>query len=159
VEALIFSTDGKLLLHKRGKGCRDEIGKREGIGGGFEESDENFLNALNREIKEEVGQDAQIEVDSFFEIRKDTVRDVKANQEQHRIIISYLCTYIGGELKIMEPHKNEGFSFVDIHTVEEKTLSSSAFSALQSLKKNQLSTYDPSKYAVYQMAEYALQDS
>ena len=134
VEALIFSEDGKLLLHKRGKGCRDEIGKLEGIGGRFEEADGNFLDAIKREIREEMGEEAQIEVGSFFEIRKDAVRDVKNDHEQHWIIVSYLCKYIGGALKIMEPHKNEGFFFVDIHAVDETTLSSSALSALQSLR-------------------------
>ena len=146
------------MLHKRGKGCRDEIGKLEGIGGRFEESDGDFLNALNREIKEEVGEEAQIEVGTFFEVRKDTVRDVKDNKEQHRIIVSYLCKYQGGELTITEPHKNEGFVFVDIHTIDEKTLSSSALSAIQSLRKNQLLRYDPSRHTVYQMLEYALQE-
>lgn len=135
MEALIFSDEGKLLLHKRGKGCRDEIGKLEGIGGRFEESDETFLSALKREIREEVGEEAQIEMTSFFEVRKDTIRDMKNNQEQHWIIISYLCKYLRGELKIMEPHKNEGFFFVDLSTVDEKILSSSTVSALQSLKR------------------------
>ena len=134
VEALIFSSDGKLLLHKRWQWCRDEVGKLEGIGGRYEKEDETFLNAVKREIREELGDKAQITIKSFFWVKKDTVWDIKNNQEKHWVIISYLCDYIGGELLIMEPRKNEGFHFIDIHTVDETLLNSSTMSVLPLLR-------------------------
>jgi ADP-ribose pyrophosphatase YjhB (NUDIX family) len=136
VEGLIFSSNLEWILIKRGKGCRDEIGKLEGIGGRFE-NDNTFEDALQREIQEEVGKNAEIVILSFFEIRKDTVWDIKSSKEKNWIIIFFVCKYKSGELKIMEPAKNDGFFFKNLSDIDVKELSSSASSAYQSIIKRQ----------------------
>jgi 8-oxo-dGTP pyrophosphatase MutT (NUDIX family) len=134
VEGLVFDRDFRWILMKRGKGCRDEIGKLEGIGGGFE-NDANFRSALEREIKEEVGTHADIRIISFFEVRKDTV-DVPGsagNMKKHWIIVSFICFLHGGQLRIVEPAKNEGFVFKQLDAIDKAELSSSAMAAFNSL--------------------------
>ena len=134
VEALVFDTSCKWILMERGSGCRDEIGKLEGIGGRFED-DSSFEDALKREISEEVGDDALINIIDFFEVRRDTV-DVPGSidNKKHWIIISFICIHKSGELKICEPTKNNGFFHVSIDEVNPSSLSSSAESALVSLR-------------------------
>ncbi len=48
---------GKLLLHKRSKNCRDEVGRWH-VGGGSMEFGEDFEETVKREIKEEYCTDA-----------------------------------------------------------------------------------------------------
>ena len=55
-----FDKDNKIIFQRRGPGCRDEVLKLETIGGRVKESDIDFKSALNREIVEEVGTDANI---------------------------------------------------------------------------------------------------
>lgn len=136
VEGLIFSSNLEWILMKRGKGCRDEIGKLEGVGGRLK-NDNTFIEALQREIQEEVGENAEIIILSFFEIRKDTVWDVRLNKEKNWIIISFVCSYKNGELKIMEPTKNDGFFFKKLSDINVNELSSSSCSAYQSIIKRQ----------------------
>lgn len=54
VTCVFFCHDGKgnLLLHKRSKNCRDEVGCWD-VGGGSMEFGEEFEDAVRREIKEE----------------------------------------------------------------------------------------------------------
>ncbi len=51
---VFYCHDGKgnLLMHKRSKNCRDEIGKWD-VGGGSVEFGESFEEAVRREVKEE----------------------------------------------------------------------------------------------------------
>jgi ADP-ribose pyrophosphatase YjhB (NUDIX family) len=134
VEALVFDSSSKWILMERGPGCRDEIGKLEGIGGRFED-DSNFKDALKREISEEVGDNAQINILDFFEVRRDTVEVPGSKTEKkHWIIVSFICVHKAGELKICEPTKNNGFFHVSIDEVDPSSLSSSAASALLSLR-------------------------
>ena len=105
VEGLIFDENFQWILHERGEGARDEVGKLEGIGGRFE-GEATFRDTLEREIREEVGLKAQIEILGNFEVRLDTVVVPDSNKERHWVIVSHLCRLIGGELEIREPHKN-----------------------------------------------------
>jgi NUDIX domain. len=136
-EAIIFDSNMRWVLMKRGVGCRDEIGKLEGVGGSVEEQDESFRGTVKREIKEEAGKDVEVEIIDFFEVREDTVEPAKSEgNEKHWIIVSYLCKLKSGEPKIMEPEKNEGYYRKDIHKIDPEKLSSSSTSALQSLQNN-----------------------
>ena len=51
---VFYCHDGKgnLLMHKRSKNCRDEVGKWD-VGGGSVEFGESFEEAVRREVKEE----------------------------------------------------------------------------------------------------------
>lgn len=55
---VFYCHDGKgnLLMHKRSKNCRDEVGKWD-VGGGSVEFGESFEEAVRREVKEEYGLD------------------------------------------------------------------------------------------------------
>lgn len=133
VEALIFDAAGRWILMERGADCRDEIGKLEGIGGKFE-NDPNFREALAREIREEVGDEANIEILNYFETRKDTV--YVNDSPKHWIIVSYLCLLKSGELKICEPGFNKGFYRYFPDEIQPAKLSSSAKAAFESIKKD-----------------------
>lgn len=61
-----FDKENKIIFQRRGPGCRDERLKLETIGGRVKESDNDFRNALKREIIEEVGEEANIEIDEFI---------------------------------------------------------------------------------------------
>lgn len=137
VEALVFDSSDNWILMERGPGCRDEIGKLEGIGGRVE-NDSDFRSALKREIVEEVGNNARIDILRFFEARKDTVEVPNSliNEKKHWVIISYICFLRSGELVISEPEKNHGFIRVSIEEIDPFKLSSSAASALISLKRS-----------------------
>ena len=133
VEALIFDAAGQWILMERGSRCRDEIGKLEGIGGKFE-NEANFREALVREIGEEVGNEANIEILSYFETRKDTV--YVNDSAKHWIIVSYICLLNSGELKICEPRFNNGFYRFSLDEIQPAKLSSSAKAAFESIKSD-----------------------
>lgn len=136
-EAIIFDQDKQWLLMKRGPACRDEIGKLEGIGGSVEDQDETFQDTVKREIREEAGDDVEVEIIDFFEVRKDTVEPAQTDgDEKHWIIVSFICQLKSGDPKIMEPEKNTGYYRKSINEVDTEKLSSSSKSAVQSLKEN-----------------------
>src|SRR6266581_9014365 len=71
VEALIFTREGKLLLEKRGRGCRDEIGKLEGVGGSLD-NDDNLVEKLREEVEQELAAHTggvEIKIERLLEIR------------------------------------------------------------------------------------------
>lgn len=76
VEGLVFNSNYEWILeHRGGKAC-DEVGKYEGIGGRFE-NDKSFREALEREIREEVGDDADIRILRFLEVKHDIVNKIR----------------------------------------------------------------------------------
>lgn len=127
-EALLFDRQMKWVLMKRGPECRDEVGKLEGIGGEVEDQDDSFREAVRREIEEEVGEKAGIEIVDFFEVRKDV-----PDSGETWLVVSFICILNSGELRVMEPGKNEGFHRVDVEEIDPGKLSSSAKSARESL--------------------------
>jgi len=61
-----FDKENRLILQRRGPECRDERFKLEGIGGGVKATDADFRSALQREIIEEVGSNANIKIEEFI---------------------------------------------------------------------------------------------
>ena len=135
VEGLIFDNAGYWILHRRGPGCRDEQYKLEGIGGSIAKG-EDFHHALKREIIEEVGTLAKVDIIGVMEVRKDTVFDRRLNRTVTWIIVSFLCKYSNGELLRMEPDKNLGYEKFHITKIPQDELSSSSRSAYLTLKRN-----------------------
>ena len=136
VEGLVFNNDSQWIMMHRGGKARDEIDKLEGIGGRFE-NEPTFREALLREIKEEVGGDADIRIVGFLEVKHDTVTKIEEGVERkkHWIVVSYLCKHMGGTLKIMEPHKCIDFVYIDELDVDPSRLSSSAQKSLKTLRE------------------------
>jgi len=134
VEGLVFDEDFQWILIRRGPGCRDEQYKLEGIGGRVDD-ETDLMVALSREIEEEAGADADIVIIEPFEVKTDTVFDSRINRTITWIIVSFICVYKGGELKVCEPTKNLGFERFSISEIEIDDLSSSTKSAFAEIKK------------------------
>lgn len=111
VIALITDKKGKILLQRRGPKSRDERFKLEDIGGSVDKSDKSFIEALKREIFEEAGEKIIYTIDNFigaFLIKK---HDYRSNKDVNWLFLLYKCTYVSGELKIVEPDKCLGYEF------------------------------------------------
>jgi len=135
VEALVFDSSGRWVLLERGAGAQDEHGKLEGIGGRVE-SDGRLRDELMRELREEIGESAQVEIARFLEVKSDTVvvqRDCET-RTNHWVIVSYLCRWTSGNLELMEPEKNSRFVFVESLNVDPARLSTSGRQSLASLR-------------------------
>lgn len=121
-----FDSENKIVFQRRGLGCRDEQLKLETIGGRVKKSDINFRTALQREITEEVGTDANIELQEFIVSTYAKTFDVRNNKEQDWIYLVYKGNLKSGELKIAEPNKCLGYERYKIGEVNEKELSNGA---------------------------------
>ncbi len=122
----VFDKDNKIIFQRRGPGCRDERLKLETIGGRVKKSDVDFKSALNREIVEEVGIDAKIEIEEFIVSTYAKTFDNRYNKEQDWIYLVYKGSLIDGELKIEEPDKCLGYERYKIGEVNENELSNGA---------------------------------
>lgn len=121
-----FDKDNKIIFQRRGLGCRDERLKLETIGGRVKENDSCFRNALNREILEEVGEEADIEIEEFVTATYGVTFDNRYNKEQAWVYLVYKGSLNNEELKIKEPDKCLGYERYKIGQVDENELSSGA---------------------------------
>ena len=121
-----FDKDHKIIFQRRGPGCRDERLKLETIGGRVKEEDIDFRTALNREIVEEVGTEANIEIGEFITSTYATTFDNRYDKEQPWIYLVYKGTLKSGELAIAEPDKCLGYERYKIGEVDERELSNGA---------------------------------
>lgn len=121
-----FDKNNKIIFQRRGPGCRDERLKLETIGGRVKEEDIDFRTALNREIVEEVGTEANIEIGEFITSTYATTFDNRYDKEQPWIYLVYKGTLKSGELAIAEPDKCLGYERYKIGEVDERELSNGA---------------------------------
>lgn len=121
-----FDKDNKIIFQRRGPACRDERFKLETIGGRVKESDIDFRTALEREIIEEVGNKANIELEEFIVCTYAKTFDDRYNKEQSWIYLVYKGKLKKGELEISEPTKNLGYERYKIGEVNEDELSNGA---------------------------------
>lgn len=121
-----FDSENKIVFQRRGLGCRDEQLKLETIGGRVKKSDIDFRTALQREITEEVGTNADIELEEFIVSTYAKTFDVRNNKEQDWIYLVYKGNFKSGELKIAEPNKCLGYERYKIGEVDENELSNGA---------------------------------
>ena len=121
-----FDSENKIVFQRRGLGCRDEQLKLETIGGRVKESDIDFRTALQREITEEVGTNANIELQEFIISTYARTFDVRNNKDQDWIYLVYKGNLESGELKIAEPNKCLGYERYKIGEVNENELSKGA---------------------------------
>ncbi len=119
VGSMIFTPGDKVLLLERGVKARDAVGKLEGVGGSVHEGESDLYLALQREIKEEIG-DVQVEIAGTL-----GVKILPGDQYPFWVVVDYLCRLISGNPKIMEPGKT-----VKIHEL-----------ALKDIRDDQLSLY------------------
>ncbi len=126
VVCFIFDAQGKLILHRRGPGARDEIGKLLAIGGSVNASDASFRDALKRELMEEAGDSAEIRIDDFIGAQLDGKVDRHTGKFINWIILGYTGTIISGELVNSEPDRCVGFEKAFMEEFKEVELSSTA---------------------------------
>lgn len=86
----------------------------------------NFRTALQREIVEEVGTDANITLEEFIVATYAKTYDTRNNKEQKWIYLVYKGKLDSGELKIAEPNKCLGYEKYRIGEVNESELSNGA---------------------------------
>ncbi|MGV2068780.1 NUDIX domain-containing protein [Agrobacterium sp. 22-226-1] len=90
VEGLVLNDEGQAILIKRGPMFRDNIGLLEGIGGQCNNAG-RFRDALHREIEEEVGTAAVIEIDRFSHVRLQHEGEGASGAGANWIVVSYIC--------------------------------------------------------------------
>lgn len=120
VIAHIIDKDGNILLQQRGVKSRDENGLYEDVGGKVDKDDTDYKSAIEREIKEEMGDDVNIKLSNpvgvWYVPKKDT----------NWLFIVFKGTYLDGNIKIMEPDKCMGYKFFTYdEAVESNMLSES----------------------------------
>lgn len=120
VIAHIIDKDGNILLQQRGVKSRDENGLFEDVGGKVDKDDTDYKSAIEREIKEEMGDDVNIKLSNpvgvWYVPKKDT----------NWLFIVFKGTYLDGNIKIMEPDKCMGYKFFTYdEAVESNMLSES----------------------------------
>lgn len=109
VVCFVFDCDGKLILQRRGKGARDDVDKLCAIGGSANMSDANFRESLLREIREEGGEAANVEIDKFIGAIHKNSYDKNSGSFNDWIILSYMGTLKSGEFVNSEPDRCSGF--------------------------------------------------
>lgn len=100
VNFLVHDGNGKILLHKRSKNCRDEQGRWD-IGGGAVEFGETLDDAVRRELKEEL---CVVPIELTAAQHYDAHR-IHNGAPTHWIAITYIARVNPDEVKIGEPHK------------------------------------------------------
>ena len=121
-----FDKENKIIFQRRGLGCRDEQLKLETIGGRVKNNDIDFRTALQREITEEVGTEANIKVEDFIIATYAETYDTRYNKEQSWIYLVYKGILESGQLEIAEPDKCLGYERYKIGEVDESELSNGA---------------------------------
>ena len=88
VICFLFDKSGDLILQRRGPGARDEVGMLEAIGGSVNGTDADFRAALERELVEEAGKNAKIEIGDFIGAQIDGKTDRNSGEFVNWIIRS-----------------------------------------------------------------------
>lgn len=96
--AVIYNEEGKLLLTRRGKKARNEVGKWE-FPGGMIEYGEATPDGLKREVKEEIG--VEIECGELLCL----IDYILPGEQQHWVAPTYICKIVSGTPAIQEPEK------------------------------------------------------
>lgn len=104
---LIFNEKKEVLLKKRSKNSKNEIGRWEKPGGAIDYG-ENSMDAMKREVMEEVN----IKI-NIWGLLPHTDHILK-EEEQHWMALNYLASYKSGKLKNMEPHKADDLGWFSL---------------------------------------------
>lgn len=101
--------NGKILLHKRSKNCRDEWGTWDAGGGALEFGEASLEDAVRREIKEEYLADVQQL--QFIAVRN--LLRTHEGQPTHWVQIMYFVQVDPAKAKIGEPDKMDDIGWFD----------------------------------------------
>jgi 8-oxo-dGTP diphosphatase len=128
VGAIIFNSDNKVFLARRGREARNESGKWE-FPGGAVEFGETLEHAILREVKEEYG--FEIMIDELL----DVVNHLIPEEKQHWVSPTFLCRIKSGTPSILEPHKCDEIAWFELDEIPEKLLTLASKKSLKSLRK------------------------
>lgn len=101
---LIFNENDEVLILKRGKESKNEVGVWQKPGGAIDYG-EKVIDAMKREIKEET--DLDIEIWGYLPHTDHIIK----RDAQHWVAFNYLGRVVSGKVKIMEPEKCEEFGW------------------------------------------------
>lgn len=116
VGALIFNDKGQFLMSLRGSKARNERGKWE-IPGGKVDKGESLEEAVVREVKEELG--IEIKVEKLLTVSN----HILADENQHWISPTYICSIVSGTPTIQEPEKCEQIGWFSIEDTQSMPVS------------------------------------
>jgi 8-oxo-dGTP diphosphatase len=128
VGAVIFNSEKRVFLARRGKEARNESGKWE-FPGGAVEFGETLEHALLREVREEYG--FEIVIDELL----DVVNHLIPAEKQHWVSPTFLCRIKSGMPSIREPHKCDEIAWFELDDIPEKLLTLASRKSLESLRK------------------------
>lgn len=111
--AHILNEKNQILLMKRSKNCKNQVGCWT-VPGGKVEYFETVEDAIKREVKEELGVD--IEVIQLLSVTD----DILPQENQHWVSPQFLCKIKSGVITNKEPHKCDDIQWFDIHEIPEK---------------------------------------
>lgn len=124
VGAMIFNTDGKVFMAKRGPKAKNESGKWD-FPGGSVEFGETCSDALKREINEEFG--IGIEILELIEV----VDHILPQENQHWVSPSFIAIHTAGVPEIMEPEKCSEIRWADLKEIDITLLTNTSASNLR----------------------------
>lgn len=115
VEALIFTSEGKLLLQRRGEAAQDEVGKLEGVGGALGERSD-LRKRLEEKIATEIGDDVDVNIERLLEVRLVPFTD-RYGKVNEWVVVSYLCQLKSGTPVIGLPRHTESLHYLTLDQV------------------------------------------
>ena len=126
VVAALIKKDNKVLLAKRSTGDSSVLDKWEFLGGKVEDN-ENELEAIEREIKEEF--ELIIEAKDFI------INNICEYPTKSVDLRLYICNYISGEFKL---HDHSEYEWVDKNKILEYDLALADIQLAQFVKEEML---------------------
>lgn len=123
VVCFLFDNNNELILQRRGPGARDDIGKLSAIGGSVNGSDADFRQALLRELREEAGKNANVELGDFIGAQIDSKTDRHTGEMINWVILAYKGKLVSGELYNAEPDRCISFEKAKMSKFNKNELS------------------------------------
>ena len=117
VGLMLFDSDNRVILLKRGEKARDAQGQFEGVGGSLDDEDNDLVVAIQREVKEEIG-NVKVVIDQTL-----GVKILPGESHLWWVVVDYLGRLISGTPENMEPHKAEGVYRLTLEEVAKANLS------------------------------------
>ncbi len=110
---VLILKNGKTLLMKRSKNSKNEAGWWSKPGGAVD-FNEKAIDAMKREIKEEL--DIEINIWGYLPHTDHIIK----KDRQHWVAINYLANIKSGTLKIIEPHKCDEIKWFSMKKLPKK---------------------------------------
>lgn len=128
IGAVVFNDKGQLFLSQRGNKAQNERGKWEFPGGALEFG-ESFEATIIREIKEEFG----LGIKPLYQL--EPFNHLLLNEHQHWVALCFVCKFVSGEPKILEPDKCQDIGWFTLEAAKNLNLTMTAVQRIKQLEK------------------------